>query len=251
MKQRFHTLIVLGIAVALPLGAQDFPGAGDDPNPYVAKVSASANPCEETLTAFACKKADELKARALRNLQAAQQWFAAADGAAGIGNDIETVIDSGAAIVEMGCTGKPSLDPISGPLQMLVAKAVEGYSEGKGYQYLAAADSCLSASKAWASLCRACCRRATPPPAPTVVEKNPDVNFGGALDLEQLRRLLGGLNQDERRATFEAAHLGHLACTPETREAIKAIIRPQVVPRSDPTFYADSFFDVWYDVPMR
>ena len=246
--RQFGFLSVLFVLVVTPVAAQDFPGQGDDPNPYVAKVGSSANPCEETLTAAACRKAEELKARAMKNLQAAQLWFGAADGAADIGNDVGTVIESGAGIIEMGCTGKPSMDPITGPLQMLIAKAVEGYSEGKGYQYLAAADSCLSASKAWASLCRACCRRAERPPASNVQEKNPDVDFNAKLDARALRRLLEDLDQDERRATYEDALAGTLTCSPEYREAIGHMIKPTVLRQLDTGAYADSFFDVFYDI---
>lgn len=246
----FVSLLALAVGTA-PLVAQDFPGAGDDPNPYVDKVSKSANPCEETLTAHACKKAEELKARASKNLEAARGWFEAADGAAEIGNDVGTVIESGAAIIEMGCTGEPSLDPITGPLQMIIAKAAEGYSEGKGYQYLAAADSCLAASKAWASLCRACCRRSQRPVASTVIEKNPDIDFNEKLDKDRLRRLLDELDQDERRATFEGAQSGTLICHPETRDAIKSMIKPTVLQTAGGGHFVDSFFDVHYEIDFR
>lgn len=246
--KRFGLLSVVLVLLVTPVLAQDFPGAGDDPNPYVDFVGKNTAPCVETLTAAACRKAEELKARASKNLQMAQAWFAAADGAADIGNDVGTVIESGAAIIEMGCTGQPSMDPISGPLKMIIAKAAEGYSEGKGYQYLAAADSCLAASKAWASLCRACCRRAQRPPANTVIEKNPDTDFNKRLSAEELKRLLEDLDQDERRATYEGAMNGSLVCSTETRDLLKKMIKPTIVRQPGGEFFVDSFFDVNYEI---
>ena len=247
-KTQSMSLFVLVVLFSVPVLAQDFPSSSDDPALYIAKVSGSAEPCEETLTAFACRKANELKARALKNLQSANEWFGNADQAAEIGNDIGTVIEAGADIIEMGCTGQVSMDPIKGPLQMIIAKAAEGYSEGKGYQYLAAADSCLSASKAWASLCRACCKRAERPAANNVVDTNPDVDFNGTIKTADLKRLLESLDQDERRATFEAAKDGSLACSPEVREAIGQMIKPTVLERVGGDHYPDSFFDVYYGI---
>lgn len=250
-KTQSMSLYALILLFSVPVFAQDFPASYDDPAQYIAKVRGSTEPCEETLTAFACRKANELKARALKNLQSANEWFGNADQAAEIGNDIGTVIEAGVAIVEMGCTGEVSMDPIKGPLQMIIAKAAEGYSEGKGYQYLAAADSCLSASKAWASLCRACCKRAERPAANTVVDTNPDVDFNSAIKTADLKRLLESLDQDERRATFEAAKDGTLACSPEVREAIGKMIKPTAIELSGGEHYADSFFDVYYEIDVR